>query len=115
MELAVHTILYIRQIYPISLFEQRTVYELPTYQCANDAVRLYIRKAMYALGEEIIAVSSSIPSQADHKKILKCRRTRIVERIQLHPHYSSRGDAIGKVHLHFQRHSEDPYRKRRSI
>ena len=57
VELAVHTLLYVRQIYPFSLFEQRIVYDIPVYQCADDVIRQYIWKAMDALAEELLVVS----------------------------------------------------------
>ena len=75
MELAVHTLLYVRQIYPFSLFEQRIVYGIPVYQCADDTIRHYIWKAMDALAEELLVVSH-IPKATDRELANKTRQSR---------------------------------------
>lgn len=59
VELAVHTILYMRQIYAFEFFEKRTAYGLPVYQCRNETICRYIWTAIDALGEDILVVSNS--------------------------------------------------------
>ncbi|KAI5118650.1 hypothetical protein M0805_002570 [Coniferiporia weirii] len=54
LEVALHTILYIRQIYPAELFERRKKFEIPVFQCIDPSISSYISGATKAVAEEII-------------------------------------------------------------
>ncbi|THH04850.1 hypothetical protein EW145_g5226 [Phellinidium pouzarii] len=54
IEVAMHTILYIRQIYPAELFDRRRLFDIPVFQCIEPSINDYVSKAIKAVGEEII-------------------------------------------------------------
>ncbi|KAG5644626.1 hypothetical protein DXG03_008104 [Asterophora parasitica] len=54
IEVAVHTILYVRQIYPADLFIRRKKYDTPVFQSRHPALNEYISGAVKAIGEELI-------------------------------------------------------------
>lgn len=58
VEVAIHTILYIRQIYPADLFVRRKKYETPVYQSRHPGLNEYIAGAMKAIGDELVLVST---------------------------------------------------------
>lgn len=58
VEVAIHTILYVRQIYPAELFIRRKKYDTPVFQSRHPALNDYISGAVKAIGEELILVSS---------------------------------------------------------
>ena len=57
VEVAVHTILYVRQIYPADLFIRRKKYDTPVFQSRHPALNAYISGAVKAVGEELKLVS----------------------------------------------------------
>jgi len=54
IEVAIHTILYVRQIYPADLFIRRKKYDTPVYQSRHPALNEYISGAVKAIGEELV-------------------------------------------------------------
>ncbi|KAF5385199.1 hypothetical protein D9615_001309 [Tricholomella constricta] len=54
IEVAVHTILYVRQIYPADLFIRRKKYDTPVFQSRHPALNAYISGAVKAIGEELV-------------------------------------------------------------
>ncbi|RXW19166.1 hypothetical protein EST38_g6690 [Candolleomyces aberdarensis] len=53
IEVAVHTILYVRQVYPAELFIRRKKYDTPVFQSRHPALNEYISGAIKALSEEM--------------------------------------------------------------
>lgn len=53
VEVAIHTILYVRQIYPADLFIRRKKYGTPVYQSRHPALNEYISGAVKAVGTEL--------------------------------------------------------------
>ncbi|KAJ2914277.1 hypothetical protein MD484_g6140, partial [Candolleomyces efflorescens] len=53
IEVAIHTILYVRQVYPAELFIRRKKYDTPVFQSRHPALNEYISGAIKALGEEM--------------------------------------------------------------
>ncbi|KAG5654684.1 hypothetical protein H0H81_007440 [Sphagnurus paluster] len=53
-EVAIHTILYVRQIYPADLFIRRKKYDTPVFQSRHPALNEYISGAVKAIGEELV-------------------------------------------------------------
>ena len=56
VEVAIHTILYVRQIYPADLFVRRKKYDTPVYQSRHPGLNDYISGAVKAVGEELVLV-----------------------------------------------------------
>jgi mitotic spindle assembly checkpoint protein MAD2B len=54
---AIHTILYVRQVYPADLFVRRKKYETPVYQSRHPGLNEYIAGAMKAINDELVLVS----------------------------------------------------------
>jgi len=54
IEVAIHTILYVRQIYPVDLFVRRKKYDTPVFQSRHPALNEYISGAVKAIGEELV-------------------------------------------------------------
>ncbi|KAJ7293135.1 DNA-binding protein [Mycena rebaudengoi] len=54
IEVAIHTILYVRQIYPSDLFIRRKKYDTPVFQSRHPALNEYISGAIKAIGEQIL-------------------------------------------------------------
>jgi len=65
---AIHTILYVRQVYPADLFVRRKKYETPVYQSRHPALNEYIAGAVKAISDELVLVSISIPSVSKHQR-----------------------------------------------
>lgn len=61
VEVAIHTILYVRQIYPADLFVRRKKYETPVYQSRHPGLNEYIAGAVKAIGDELVVVSTYTP------------------------------------------------------
>ena len=59
VEVAIHTILYVRQVYPADLFVRRKKYETPVYQSRHPGLNEYIAGAVKAIGDELALVSTS--------------------------------------------------------
>jgi mitotic spindle assembly checkpoint protein MAD2B len=57
VEVAIHTILYVRQIYPADLFVRRKKYDTPVFRSRHPALNEYISGAVKAIGEELVLVS----------------------------------------------------------
>ncbi|KAI0068152.1 DNA-binding protein [Artomyces pyxidatus] len=53
IEVAVHTILYVRQIYPAELFIRRKKYDTPVFQSRHPGLNEYISGAVKAVAEEL--------------------------------------------------------------
>ncbi|ETW87043.1 hypothetical protein HETIRDRAFT_306773, partial [Heterobasidion irregulare TC 32-1] len=51
---AIHTILYVRQVYPAELFIRRKKYDTPVYQSRHPGLNEYISGAIKAVGQELI-------------------------------------------------------------
>ena len=58
VEVAIHTILYVRQVYPADLFVRRKKYETPVYQSRHPGLNEYIAGAMKAINDELVLVSA---------------------------------------------------------
>ncbi|KAJ7492425.1 DNA-binding protein [Mycena latifolia] len=54
IEVAIHTILYVRQIYPADLFIRRKKYDTPVFQSRHPALNEYISGAVKAIGEQLL-------------------------------------------------------------
>jgi len=54
IEVAIHTILYVRQVYPADLFVRRKKYETPVYQSRHPGLNEYIAGAIKAIGDELV-------------------------------------------------------------
>ncbi|KAJ3872705.1 spindle checkpoint protein [Lentinula edodes] len=54
IEVAIHAILYVRQVYPAELFIRRKKYDTPVFQSRHPALNAYISGAVKALGEELV-------------------------------------------------------------
>ncbi|THH19063.1 hypothetical protein EW146_g2038 [Bondarzewia mesenterica] len=54
IEVAIHTILYVRQIYPADLFVRRKKYDTPVFQSRHPGLNEYISGAIRAVGEELV-------------------------------------------------------------
>ncbi|KAK7041692.1 hypothetical protein VNI00_008981 [Paramarasmius palmivorus] len=54
IEVAIHTILYVRQVYPADIFVRRKKYDTPVFQSRHPALNEYISGAVKAIGEELI-------------------------------------------------------------
>jgi len=53
IEVAIHTILYVRQVYPPDIFIRRKKYETPVYQSRHPALNEYITGAVKAVRDEL--------------------------------------------------------------
>ncbi|KXN88762.1 Mitotic spindle assembly checkpoint protein MAD2B [Leucoagaricus sp. SymC.cos] len=53
VEVAIHTILYVRQVYPPEIFIRRKKYETPVYQSRHPALNEYISGAVRAVRDEL--------------------------------------------------------------
>ncbi|KAI0735013.1 DNA-binding protein [Earliella scabrosa] len=53
IEVAIHTILYVRQVYPAELFVRRRKYDTPVFQSRHPALNEYIAGAVRAISEEL--------------------------------------------------------------
>ncbi|KAI0308172.1 DNA-binding protein [Multifurca ochricompacta] len=54
VEVAIHTILYVRQVYPADIFVRRKKYETPVYQSRHQSLNEYIAGAVKAIGDELV-------------------------------------------------------------
>ncbi|TFK77318.1 DNA-binding protein [Pluteus cervinus] len=53
IEVAIHSILYVRQVYPADLFIRRKKYDTPVFQSRHPGLNEYISGAVKAVGEEL--------------------------------------------------------------
>lgn len=58
VEVAIHTILYVRQVYPAELFIRRKKYDTPVFQSRHPALNAYVSGAVKAVGEELLQACS---------------------------------------------------------
>lgn len=56
VEVAIHSILYVRQVYPADLFVRRKKYNTPVFQSRHPALNDYISGAVKAIADELISV-----------------------------------------------------------
>jgi mitotic spindle assembly checkpoint protein MAD2B len=56
VEVAIHAILYVRQVYPADLFVRRKKYDTPVFQSRHPSLNEYISGAVKAIGEELVLV-----------------------------------------------------------
>ena len=56
VEVAVHTILFVRRLYPVDLFTRKKKWDAPVYQSRHPALNEYISGAVKAVGEELSRV-----------------------------------------------------------
>ncbi|KAI0697536.1 spindle checkpoint protein [Cytidiella melzeri] len=54
IEVAIHTILYVRQVYPAELFVRRKKYNTPVFQSRHPLLNEYISGAVKAVKEELV-------------------------------------------------------------
>ncbi|KAG2155598.1 DNA-binding protein [Suillus clintonianus] len=54
IEVAIHTILYVRQIYPADLFVRRKKYDTPVFQSRHPALNEYISGTIKAVSDELV-------------------------------------------------------------
>ncbi|OAX43048.1 DNA-binding protein [Rhizopogon vinicolor AM-OR11-026] len=54
IEVAIHTILYVRQIYPADLFVRRKKYDTPVFQSRHPALNEYISGTVKAVADELV-------------------------------------------------------------
>nr|GAT59030.1 predicted protein [Mycena chlorophos] len=54
IEVAIHSILYVRQVYPADLFIRRKKYDTPVFQSRHPGLNEYISKAVKAIGEQML-------------------------------------------------------------
>lgn len=59
VEVAIHTILYVRQVYPPELFVRRRKYDTPVFQSRHPDLNEYIATAVNSISEELALVCSS--------------------------------------------------------
>jgi hypothetical protein len=69
VEVAIHTILYVRQVYPADLFVRRKKYETPVYQSRHPGLNEYIAGAVKAISDELALVSMSAPFAPNAPKL----------------------------------------------
>ena len=60
VEVAIHTILYVRQVYPADIFVRRKKYDTPVFQSRHPSLNEYISGAVKAIGEELVRVCVNI-------------------------------------------------------
>ncbi|KLO11044.1 DNA-binding protein [Schizopora paradoxa] len=53
IEIVIHNILYLRQIYPPELFVRRKKFNVPVFQCASDTLNNYISGITAEIGKEL--------------------------------------------------------------
>ncbi|KAK7465356.1 hypothetical protein VKT23_005335 [Stygiomarasmius scandens] len=54
IEVAIHTILYVRQVYPAEIFVRRKKYDTPVFQSRHPELNEYISGAVKAIADELI-------------------------------------------------------------
>lgn len=54
IEVAIHNILYVRQVYPVEVFTRRKKYDVPVWRSRHPELNEYISGAVNAVGEELI-------------------------------------------------------------
>lgn len=59
VEIAIHTILYVRQVYPAEIFVRRQKLGIPLFQCSKPELYSYISGLIESVAEEVLNVRSS--------------------------------------------------------
>ncbi|PVF92574.1 DNA-binding protein [Serendipita vermifera] len=54
LEVCIHTILFVRRIYPTELFTKRKIYDAPVYQSRHPDLNKYISGAVKSVGDELV-------------------------------------------------------------
>ncbi|CAG8673864.1 5325_t:CDS:2, partial [Acaulospora colombiana] len=57
LEVCIHTILFVRRIYPTELFTKRKIYDAPVYQSRHPDLNKYISGAVKSVGDELTGKS----------------------------------------------------------
>lgn len=70
LEVAIHSILYNRELYPAGVFERRKKYNVPVQICVHPEVNQYITQVN-------IHVHVHVDSKIQCMKVLKCGKPRI--------------------------------------
>ncbi|THH33159.1 hypothetical protein EUX98_g1066 [Antrodiella citrinella] len=60
IEVATHTILYVRQVYPAEIFVRRKKYNTPVFQSRHPALNEYISGAVKAVADELMLVHGNV-------------------------------------------------------
>jgi hypothetical protein len=60
VEVAIHTILYVRGIYPADLFVRRKKYDTPVWQARHPALTAYVAGAVRAVRAELVLVRARL-------------------------------------------------------
>ena len=64
VEVATHTILYVRHVYPAELFIRRKKYDTPVFQSRHPSLNEYIAGAVKAVADELsVASIRNMPCQ----------------------------------------------------
>ncbi|TBU34754.1 DNA-binding protein [Dichomitus squalens] len=87
IEVAIHTILYVRQVYPAELFVRRRKYDTPVFQSRHPALNEYIAGAVKAISDElalghvdkVVVVIKSAQEQPLERFIFAVRNTLEIE------------------------------------
>jgi hypothetical protein len=72
VEVAVHTILYVREVYPADVFVRRKKFGTPVFQARHPGLNAYVAGAIRAVREELLRVSPS--SKLRHNRRNDARR-----------------------------------------
>lgn len=69
LEVAIHSILYNRELYPAGVFERRKKYNVPVQICVHPEVNQYITQ---------VSIHVHLNSKIQCMKVLKCGKPRII-------------------------------------
>ncbi|KAJ3516364.1 hypothetical protein NLJ89_g1173 [Agrocybe chaxingu] len=69
IEVAIHTILYVRQVYPAEIFVRRKKYDTPVFQSRHPVLNEYISGAVKAVGDELGKVDKVVIAIKDKEQI----------------------------------------------
>ena len=97
VEVAIHTILYVRQIYPADLFVRRKKYETPVWQSRHPALNEYISGAIKAVADELVHVRDRHLMFQAHSIPGQCRKGRRRDQRQ-------KSSCSRKIHLCVRQH-----------
>ncbi|EJD01951.1 DNA-binding protein [Fomitiporia mediterranea MF3/22] len=54
LEVALHAILCVRQVYPFEIFERRVKFGIPVFRCTDRTINEYVSEVVKAIGEELV-------------------------------------------------------------
>ena len=69
VEVAIHTILYVRQVYPAEIFVRRKKYNTPVFQSRHPALNEYISGAVKAIADELALASFIVSCYLDFQNV----------------------------------------------